>query len=289
MEPPSKPVYEFGPFRYDTAQRLLFRSAETVPLPPKAAETLEVLLDRRGRVVDKAELMTLVWPDTVVEEVGLARNISLLRKALGDEADSGAYIETVPKRGYRFVADVRIATPVGVQHMRRRRGYTWVAAGALLVLAILIYWQFYVPSRYLKAQGGASLAVVPFECLTSDLDRASFSQGLTELLVADLSKLDWLRVVAPSTVRRHQALRLSMGLMGRLLGLDVLVEGTAQKIGDGLRITARLVDVHTGKLIWAESYDYPGSDLGQIQTNAARTISAQVGAHLAIESKFSGR
>jgi DNA-binding winged helix-turn-helix (wHTH) protein len=83
-------VFAFGPFHYDAEQRLLFRQDEVVPLVPKAIDTLHVLLERRGRVVEKAELMKLVWPDTTVEDVGLARNISLLRKALDDE--SGQYI-----------------------------------------------------------------------------------------------------------------------------------------------------------------------------------------------------
>ena len=96
----------FGPFRYDWEQRLLFREGETVPLAPKVGETLRVLLERHGTVVEKAELMRAVWPDTTVEEIGLARNISQLRKALGDESEAGKYIETLPKRGYRFVGEV---------------------------------------------------------------------------------------------------------------------------------------------------------------------------------------
>src|SRR5262245_17127333 len=108
MDEGAGPMYVFGPFRYDAGQRLLFCHDQLVAVAPKAVETLQVLLERRGRVVDKAELMRLVWPDTAVEEVGLARNISLLRKALGDEAETGAYIETIPKRGYRFVAAVEI-------------------------------------------------------------------------------------------------------------------------------------------------------------------------------------
>ena len=104
MSQPPGIVYRFGPFRYSSAQRLLYRDDVLVPLMPKAADTLQALLERRGQVVGKAELMKAVWPDCVVEDVGLARNISLLRKALGDDAEG--YIETIPKRGYRFTADV---------------------------------------------------------------------------------------------------------------------------------------------------------------------------------------
>ena len=93
-------------------------------------------------------------------------------------------------------------------------------------------------------------------------------------------------MVSPSTVRRHQWLGISMGLMGRLLGLEVLVEGTVQQLGERLIVTARLVDVHTGKLIWAENYDYPAANWGQMQAEAARKVAAQVGAHLAIQGRF---
>jgi TolB-like protein len=134
--------------------------------------------------------------------------------------------------------------------------------------------------------GIASLAVVPFESLTPELDRSAVSRGLTDLLVADLSKIEWVQVISPSTVRRYTWLGISTGLMGRVLGLEVLVEGTVQKVGERLTITARLVDVHTGKLIWAEDYDYPAADWGQLQGEAARKVAAQVGAHLAIQGRF---
>jgi len=278
-------VFAFGPFRYDAEQRLLFRQDEVVPLVPKAIDTLHVLLERRGRVVEKADLMKLVWPDTTVEDVGLARNISLLRKALDDE--SGQYIETIPRRGYRFAGEAANQGPgVGGQGPGKRR-WLAVAAAGIVALGGIVYWQFYVPSRYLpRGVGIASLAVVPFESLTPELDRSAVSRGLTDLLVADLSKIEWVQVISPSTVRRYTWLGISTGLMGRVLGLEVLVEGTVQKVGERLTITARLVDVHTGKLIWAEDYDYPAADWGQLQGEAARKVAAQVGAHLAIQGRF---
>ena len=276
----ASPVYAFGPFHCDPEQRLLFRQDEVVPLVPKAIDTLHVLIERCGRVVEKADLMKLVWPDTTVEDVGLARNISLLRMALDYEA--GQYIETIPRRGYRFIA---AGPAVRGQGPGKRR---WlVLAACLIALGGIVYWQFYVPSRYLpQGPGIASLAVVPFESLTPELDRSAVSRGLSDLLVANLSKLEGVQVVSPSTVRRHQWLGISMGLMGRLLGLEVLVEGTVQQVEDRLIITARLVDVHTGKLIWAEDYDYPVADWGQMQAEAARKVAEQVGAHLAIHGRF---
>ena len=296
MNQPSKPVYRFGPFRYDAEARLLFREDEIVPLQPKVAETLQVLLERRGKLVEKAELMKLVWVDTAVEEIGLARNISLLRKALGGEGEAGTYIETLSKRGYRFIADVSTLqeddeiVQTGKGHaFALRPGYRkwWLAAVALVFLGVFIYWQFYRPSRYLpQGDGFANIAVVPFECLSPELDCGVFPRGLDDLLVSDLSKLDKVHVISPVTVRRYQRARLSMGFMSRVLGLEVLVEGEMQRAGDRVRITSRLVDVHTGKLIWSESYEYPVTDASQAQIEAASAITAQVGAHLAIHHQF---
>src|SRR5215510_16269294 len=107
-----KPIYEFGPYRLDAAERLLSRGGEVVPLQPKAFDLLLALVERPGRLLEKDELMKVVWPDTVVEEVNLANNISILRKALGDGGNGQRFIETAPKRGYRFVAHVK---EVGVE------------------------------------------------------------------------------------------------------------------------------------------------------------------------------
>src|SRR5437868_2939048 len=107
----AKHLYEFGPFRIDSVERLLFRGQEVIPLTPKAVDTLLALVSNRGRVLEKDELIKLIWPDSFVEEGGLARNISVLRRVFEDGAGEVQYIETIPKRGYRFVAPVREAGP----------------------------------------------------------------------------------------------------------------------------------------------------------------------------------
>jgi TolB-like protein/DNA-binding winged helix-turn-helix (wHTH) protein len=263
-------MHEFGQYRYDEEQRLLFRDGVLFPLEPKALETLHALIVRRGQVVEKAELMKLVWPDTVVEDVGLARNVSLLRKALGDEA--GGCIETVPKRGYRFVGAEVAAVPAA----RAGLGWwRWVAVAALL--GGLVYWQFYRPSRFLG--GGAqtaSLAVAPLENLSPEWESVALARGLSETLVAELAKLERVHVVSPGTVRRYQWVGISTAMMGRLLGLDVLVEGAVQRAGGKVNVSARLVDVHSGKLIWAENFERPAGEAAAAQTEMARTIAAQI-------------
>src|SRR5262247_2872673 len=110
----AKHLYEFGSFRLDAAERLLLREGAIVPLTPKTFDLLLALVERHGRLVDKEELFQTVWPDTIVEESNLSSNIALIRKALGDGENGLKFIETVPKRGYRFVAEVR-ESPLDVQ------------------------------------------------------------------------------------------------------------------------------------------------------------------------------
>jgi DNA-binding winged helix-turn-helix (wHTH) protein/TolB-like protein len=282
MNQPAGRVYKFGPFRYDAVQRLLFRNDEVVPLAPKSLEMLQALLERRGILVEKTELMKLVWPDTAVEEVGLARNISILRKALGDETETNTYIETVPKRGYRFIAEVESAGEAAKSSARRStRLKLWVMlAGVSVVLSGFIYWQFYAPSRYLP-NGFVSLAVSPFENLTPAAEADAFVQGLTEVLAAELSKLKGVNVISPSTVRRYWRFRISAAMMARLLGVQVIVEGTVQRSSDRLTVTAQLTDVHSGKLIWAENFAVAAADPAGGRMTIARAVAEQVGARLA--------
>ncbi len=276
-------IHEFGPFRYDASQRLLFRGTELVPLVPKAVDILHVLLERRGTVVEKAELMRLVWPDTAVEEVGLARNISLLRKALGDGASEYEWIETIPRRGYRFISAPMPAStgidPPGPADSHRR---TRIALAAVaLLIAAAVYYQFFVPSRYVPEGQFARLATVPFECLCPDIDGASFSQGLDEVLVSGLASIDGVQVISPATVRRYRRFGISMSLMARLLGVDILVEGTVQKLDERLRMTVRMADVHTGRVIWSDSRDESAADPARAQAEIARILAAEASRRLA--------
>ncbi|MBZ5621553.1 MAG: winged helix-turn-helix domain-containing protein [Acidobacteriia bacterium] len=114
MPKETKCVYEFGSYRLDSAERFLYRQEQPIPLPPKVIDTLLVLVENSGRVVEKAVLMETVWPDVVVEENNLTQNVSLLRKTLGDSGDNRQFIETIPRRGYRFIAPVKIVAPAKI-------------------------------------------------------------------------------------------------------------------------------------------------------------------------------
>lgn len=264
---PGADPFGFGPFRYDPAQRQLLRDGQHVPLVPKAVDTLHVLLERRGQIVDKTTLLQLVWPDTTVEEIGLARNISILRKALGDDGDTPRYIETIPKRGYRFSAPSRPAPG---------KPRLWIPAAALLVLAAFVWWQFYLPSRYLPpGDRMAQIAVLPFEPLEATLP-GSLPAALNEQIVAELVRTGGMRVISPSTVARYRRFSIPSSVMARVLGLDVVLEGALQPAGASVRITARLADVHSGKLIWAETLQSPSGDLSAASSQIAARIRSRL-------------
>jgi adenylate cyclase len=122
--------------------------------------------------------------------------------------------------------------------------------------------------------------VLPFECLSPDLEQARFSEGLNQALVAEIAKLKSAQLISPSAVQRYRRMRIPTAIMARLLGLDVIVEGTAQRFGPQIRISVRLTDVHSGKLIWAEGYDVAAADMSQTETAVAGAVATQVGRHL---------
>lgn len=271
-------VHKFGPFEYDSEQRVLSRNGEPVPLIPKATGLLHVLLERRGHIVGKQELMSLVWPDTTVEEIGLARNISILRKALGDDAEDSRYIETVPKRGYRFRSAPGDSPAPPVTKPRSLNRPRLIMALAAVVLGAFVYWQFYAPSRFLPP-ARASIVVVPFELLGAQAG-GSVSLALNEALVTEISRIPAIHVVSPATTRRYQRIGFPLNLMARLLGAQVILEGSLQPAGGNVRASARLSDVHSGKVIWAEAYQYdPAKPDGAQQ--AAVQIASQLRPRLA--------
>jgi DNA-binding winged helix-turn-helix (wHTH) protein len=202
----SSKIYTFGPFRIDFDQRRLSRGGDSVPLTPKAFDTLAVLVERHGRIVDKAELLKLVWPDAFVEENNLTQNISALRKAFGDQG----YIETIPRRGYRFMIEVEAASasyapsPAQVEPVAPGRRFppTWL--GAVLAVAGLCGLGFFVVNRISNGRNlryhVESLVVLPFLNLTASPEDEYFSDGLTEEVTNAAAQLDGLRVVARTTV-----------------------------------------------------------------------------------------
>ncbi len=220
MGQPTKQVYEFGPFRLDPVERLLYRDGEVVTLTAKIFDILLVFVQNSGRTLEKEEMMREVWPDHFVEEGNLTRNVSTLRKALGESHDNHRYIVTIPGRGYRFVADVRETQVEGVRPLsaegdrldlkRPPRRAAIVLLAACVILAALIVAGFYARrSARLTPTGNeiavSSIAVLPFKPLEAESNDEYFGLGMADMLITKLSNSKQIVVRPTSAVRRYTA------------------------------------------------------------------------------------
>ena len=242
-------IYEFGDFRIDAAKALLVRKGEPVALTPKVFETLLYLVRRQGDLVEKDELIRAVWPDTVVEENNLNQNISTLRRVLGESRGENRYIVTVPGRGYRFVASVR--TPP-------------VSAAA--------------PST-------RTLAVLPFKPLTADLRDEALEMGMADTLIARLSSSRGTTVRPLSSVRKYGSLEQDALAAGRELAVESVLDGSIQRNGNHIRVTARLVQVSDGTSLWAGTFDEEFTDVFAVQDTISEKVAAALALGLSQEEK----
>jgi TolB-like protein/DNA-binding winged helix-turn-helix (wHTH) protein len=297
MSVQTKAIFEFGSFRLNPAERLLLRGQAPVHLPPKAFDALVVLVENRGHLLEKDELLRKVWPDTFVEESNLAQHISLLRKALQDGEDGSRYIETVPRRGYRFIAEVRelggIATdtkvssglphssPFGVaESIRPRHRFTSLTYAIAPLALLLVVFLFTLPVwKRLRRAGPEpiqSLAVLPLQNLSADPAQEYFADGMTEALITDLAKIPGLKVISRTSVMQYKDSHKKLPQIAQELGVDGIIEGAVLRSGERVRITAQLVRAATDQHIWAESYERDLRDLVALQDEVSRSIAAQI-------------
>jgi adenylate cyclase len=231
-------IYEFGPFVLEAAERRLNRGSTAIKLTPKAFNTLLLLVRHAGHIVSKDAILSEVWADTFVEEGTLTQNISVLRKALGNEPQ---YIETVSKGGYRFVAPVKASRPSSTGRAVER-----------------------------------SLAVLPLVDCSDSVGEAYFADGMTEALITTLARIESLRVISRSSVSRYREGRPAMREIATALGADLALDGSVARAGSRVRIAARLVDARADAHLWADSYERDLSDILALQSDIARRIARAV-------------
>lgn len=241
--------FQFGSFRLDASERVLLRDGRLVPLPAKVLSTLLLLVRNNGRVVEKEVLMNEVWPDEYVEEGNLAQHIFILRRALGESTENPNYIETVPRRGYRFVA------------------------------------KMIEPGEKTDDKGIDSLAVLPFVNASNDPNMEYLSDGITEGVMHSLSGLPQLKVMARSTVFRYKGAGIDPQEAGHRLGVRAVMVGIVQQIGEHFVIRTELVDVEDGSRIWGEQYHRKSSDIFSLQDELASEISEKLRLRLSGEQK----
>src|SRR5215472_17410383 len=266
-----------------------------MPLPPKAADVLLLLVQNAGNVVDKEEILKTVWPETYVEDGSLARAISILRKTLAEGGDGREYIATISKRGYRFTAPVTqtdelprseaVAQPSTPSRWKKLAIVAAVGAaivaGAFLVLGLPQLHHYWlgktVPSHI------DSVAVLPLKNLSDDREQDYFADGMTDALITDLGKVSALRVISRTSVMRYKNTSKALPDIARELGVDALVEGTVARSEDRLRITANLVQASPERHLWAESYDRDLRDVIALQNEVARAITEHIQVELTPE------
>jgi len=248
----SNNTYYFGPYLLNGSEGVLSRDGKPVSLTPKALETLLVLVRNFGHLVEKEELMSQVWPETAVEEANLTQNIFTLRRILG-ETEGIKYIETVPRRGYRFVASVKEASTSELAHENAPE-------------RVQIDFPNNVQARF--------LAVLPFINVSGNSDMDYLSDGVTESIINSLAQLPALRVMSRSTVFRYKSNELDAQRIGRELRVDAVLVGRVHAQERRLLISAELVDVANGWQLWGESYDRWSTAIFEVQDEIAKQISA---------------
>ena len=267
--------YEFGAFRLNVSERLLYRGTEVVPLTPKVFDLLLVLVENTGHMLDKSSLMEQLWPDSFVEESSLTQNISLLRRALTDGDNN--YIETIPKRGYRFVADVReideptVNQPVVISN-RKVTPYVAAFTGCLLIVALV---GFVYRSRRAENFTPKSVAVLPFKTIGADKEDL-LGLGMADALIIKLSRLEQLTVLPTSSIFSYTNRDRSVIEIGRELGVEGVLDGTVQRDGDWVRVTAQLIRLSDGKTVWSGKFDERYNSIFTLQDSISDQLSASL-------------
>jgi len=307
MEPSMQPrrAARFGVFEVDFAAGELRKHGIRIKLRGEQPfQVLSILLEHPGEVITREELCKKLWPaDTFVDfEHSLATAIGKIREALGDSADNPRYIETLPRRGYRFIANVTVlnvdplnkvgpATPdipwakdhgqaefAGKADVPQPEPWprAWKISGSALILAlvILVAWIVHWASR--PPSNIRSLAVLPLENLSGDASQDYFADGMTDELITDLGQISALRVISRTSVMPYKRVRKSLPQIARELNVDAVVEGTVLRSGEQVRITAQLIQASADKHLWAESYEGDLRDTLALQKKVAGAIAAQI-------------
>jgi len=307
-------VVRFGTYEVSLQSGEVRKAGLRIKVQQQPMKLLEILLERPGEVVTREELRSRVWPNESFGDFDQALNIAIgkLRGALGDSAENPRFIETLPKRGYRFIAvlsvvdaDARAKRPGSADgdlpgserkspernaesgHRVQDAGLTvapkrrlWptrrviVALALVLSLPILAVWLFRSRSR--APTGIRSLAVLPLDNLSGDASQNYFADGMTDELITDLAQISALRVISRTSVMAYKGARKSLPEIARELNVDAVVEGTVLRSGDQVRITAQLIEAPADKHLWAASYESDLRDTLTLQKKVASAIADQI-------------
>jgi TolB-like protein/DNA-binding winged helix-turn-helix (wHTH) protein/Tfp pilus assembly protein PilF len=290
---------KFGIFEADFQTGELTKRGQRVRLQEQPFQLLAMLLDRPGELVTREELHGKLWPQTIVDfDHGLNKAISKIREALGDSAENPRFVETVARRGYRFLADVAVVPdeqpenvagdladngdPGVLRHVeaaiapRRPHALAWklFSFGLAAALAGYLAWSVYPWRPALPAIH--SLAVLPLKNLSGDASQDYFADGMTDELITHLGQINTLRVISRTSAMTYKGSQKSLAEIARELNVEAVVEGSVLRAGDRVRIIAQLIRVSADAHIWAQSYEGDLRDTLALQSSVARSIAEQI-------------
>lgn len=281
--PAPLPQVRFRQFQLDLASGELHKDDQKIALPPKAFGVLRALVERPGEVVTREELRAKLWAaSTFVEfDDSLNHAVKRLRQALGDTTENPQFIETLPRYGYRFLASIESSSAMEPKPKRRLAIAAAALGIALLALVVVLVasdvgkWR----SRLLGHASGPpirSLAVLPLSNLTGDPQQDYFADGMTDALITDLAKIRSLKVISRTSVMQFKDAKKPLPEIARALGVDGILEGSVQRSGGRVRITAQLIRGPTDTHLWSESYERDTHDVLTLQAEVAQAVARQI-------------
>lgn len=305
MKEQSECLFDFEEFRLDTLKRQLLREGKVVPLTSKAIATLSILIDRRGEIVSKDELMNILWADTTVEENNLTQQISTLRKTLGEKKDEPKYIVTIPGQGYSFIAPVKRSSVTEFileeitqssitidicdddekvqpfQIAGQNQGF-WaipvhqILGGIIVAAYLFVFWSIYHTSFF----PNRTFAVLPFKSIGKINEDDNLSAGITETLTAKIGNLKSLTVRPVGSASEYIGQEQNPIEAGRKLNVNTVLAGSIQRDGERVRITVQVLDVVKNQVLWGQSFNKDAIDSFTLQDMVSEEVER------ALQNKF---
>jgi TolB-like protein/DNA-binding winged helix-turn-helix (wHTH) protein/Flp pilus assembly protein TadD len=294
--PPKTRVVKFGVFDVDLESGELRKSGVRQKLVGQPFQVLQFFLEHPQEIVTREQLQKRIWPsETVVDyDLALKKAVNRIREVLGDSAESPRFIETIPRRGYRFIAPVAVAEGgdgaidlpnIDSSRRNRRRLQGWLIAAGIIALVVAAFFasRAFRVRDHVQATSAPqirSLAVLPLQNLSADPAQEYFSDGMTDALITNLAQMGSVRVISRTSSMTYKGTKKSLPEIARELNVDGIVEGTVQRSGDRVRITAQLIHAPADKHLWANSYERDLRDVFTLERDVTDDIARHVQAQI---------